>query len=185
MTCLHQVSYLRLRDELGVCLSYCCLSGTTCVLVVIQYTAVYLVQCVYLSYSKISLHYCHCCVLGTLYHTWQLCMSRFCDHRACISDEYSAWMLSVLEIEENLFKRNTYTRYHICLMRVFILLLSIRYNVCVSHNPVQYHYITATATAVYLTTCILVIVQNCRLGSSVFLRRNYGTGILLWVITLT
>ena len=44
--------------------------------------------------------------------------------------------------------RNTYTRYHICLMRVFILLLSIRYNVCVCHNPV-YHYITATA--VYLT----------------------------------
>ena len=40
---LHQVSYLRLQDELGVCLSYCCLSNTTCVLVVIQYTAVYLV----------------------------------------------------------------------------------------------------------------------------------------------
>ena len=37
-------------------------------------------------------------------------------------------------------------------MRVFILLLPIRYNVCVCHNPV-YHYITATA--VYLT-CILV-----------------------------
>ena len=33
-------------------------------------------------------------------------------------------------------------------MRVLILLLSIRYNVCVFHNPV-YHYITATA--VYLT----------------------------------
>ena len=32
MTFLHQVSYLRLRDELGVCLSYCCLSGTTCTL---------------------------------------------------------------------------------------------------------------------------------------------------------
>ena len=43
--------------------------------------------------------------------------------------------------------RNTYTRYHICLMRVFILLLSIRYNMCVYHNPV-YHYITATV--VYL-----------------------------------
>ena len=44
--------------------------------------------------------------------------------------------------------RNTYTRYHICLMCVFILLLSIRYSMCVCHNPV-YHYITATA--VYLT----------------------------------
>ena len=68
-TCLHQVSYLRLRDELGVCLSYCCLSSTTCVLVVIQYTAVYLAQCVYLSYSKMSLHYCYFFVLGTLYHS--------------------------------------------------------------------------------------------------------------------
>ena len=70
-------------------------------------------------------------------------------------------MLGVLEIEENFFFRGrfdakyvlplvrTYTRYHICLMRVFILLLSIRYNVCVCHNPVLYHYITATA--VYLT----------------------------------
>ena len=47
----------------------CCLSGTTCVLVVIQYTAVYLLQCVYFSYSKISLHYCYCCVLGTLHHS--------------------------------------------------------------------------------------------------------------------
>ena len=41
--------------------------------------------------------------------------------------------------------RNTYTRYHICLMRVFILLLSTRYNVRVCHNPVLYHYVTATA----------------------------------------
>ena len=40
MKYLHQVSYLRLQDEIGVCLSYCCLSGTTCVLVV-QYTAIW------------------------------------------------------------------------------------------------------------------------------------------------
>ena len=62
-------------------------------------------------------------------------------------------MLGVLETKEKKknesgLVRNTYARYHICLMRVFILLLSIRYNVCVYHNPV-YHYITATA--VYLT----------------------------------
>ena len=44
--CLHHVSYLRLGDELGVCLSYYCLSGT-CVLVVVQYTGVYLVHCTY------------------------------------------------------------------------------------------------------------------------------------------
>ena len=64
-------------------------------------------------------------------------------------------MLGVLEIEEKILFRERFdakyyihTRYHICLMRVFILLLSIRYNVCVCHNLV-YHYITATA--VYLT----------------------------------
>ena len=28
--------YLRLRDKLGVCLSYCCLFGTTCILVIVQ-----------------------------------------------------------------------------------------------------------------------------------------------------
>ena len=64
-------------------------------------------------------------------------------------------MLGVLETKEEKkiesgLVRNTYARYHICLMRVFILLLSIRYNVCVCHNPV-YHYAYITATAVYLT----------------------------------
>ena len=57
-------------------------------------------------------------------------------------------MLGVLEIKENGLVQNTYARYHICLMCVFILLLSIRYNVCVYHNPV-YHYVTVTA--VHLT----------------------------------
>ena len=47
MKYLHQASYLRLQDEIGVRLSYYCLSGTTCV--VVQYTAVYLVQRAYLS----------------------------------------------------------------------------------------------------------------------------------------
>ena len=71
MKYLHQVSYLRLQDVIGVCLiillsiryntryhlqdvigaclSYYCLSGTMRVLVVVQYTAVYPVQRVYLS----------------------------------------------------------------------------------------------------------------------------------------
>ena len=35
---LNQVSYLRLQHVIGVCLSYCCPSGTTCVLVIVQYT---------------------------------------------------------------------------------------------------------------------------------------------------
>ena len=82
-------------------------------------------------------------------------------------------MLGVLEIKENGLVRNTYARYHICLMRVFILLLSIRYNVCLiiiqyittlplllstSHNVYtchspKYHYIIVTV--VYLVFGIL------------------------------
>ena len=75
--------------------------------------------------------------------------------------------------------RNTYARYHICLMRLFILLLSIRYNMCVCHNLV-YLYITATLlstshttfrqvsyvldacvdhTAVYPVQCVSVMIQ--------------------------
>ena len=61
--------YTRYHTYVAYHTDSCCLSNTTCVLVVIQYTAVYLVQRVYLSYSKISLYYCYCCVLGILlYH---------------------------------------------------------------------------------------------------------------------
>ena len=42
---IHRVSYLRSQDVIGVCSSYCCLSGTTCVLLEVQYTAVYTVVC--------------------------------------------------------------------------------------------------------------------------------------------
>jgi len=59
-------------------------------------------------------------------------------------------MLSVLEIEENLFLRNTYTRYHICLMHMFILFLSIYPVQCVS-IIIQYNITTSSSTAVYLT----------------------------------
>ena len=55
--------------------------------------------------------------------------------------------------------RQTYTRYHICLMRVLIILLSIRYNVCACHSLV-YHYITATAvylTQRFIAACIVVM----------------------------
>ena len=43
-------------------------------------------------------------------------------------------------------------------MRVLIILLSIRYNVCVCHSPV-YHYITATTVYLiqrFITTCVVV-----------------------------
>ena len=56
MKYLHQVSYLRLQDVIGLCPSYCCLSGTTCVPVIVQYSVynyiiavvVYLVKCIIL-----------------------------------------------------------------------------------------------------------------------------------------
>ena len=60
---LHQVSCLRLQDVMGVCLSYCCLSGAyhtiglsgaTCVLVVVQYTADYPVQRIYLGGEEMT-----------------------------------------------------------------------------------------------------------------------------------
>ena len=55
--------------------------------------------------------------------------------------------------------RNTSTRYRICLMRVLIILLSIRYNVCACQSPV-YHYITATAVYLiqrFITACVVVM----------------------------
>ena len=55
--------------------------------------------------------------------------------------------------------RNTYTRYHICLIRVLIILLSIRYNVCTCHSPI-YHHITATAVYLiqrFITACVVVM----------------------------
>ena len=66
-------------------------------------------------------------------------------------------MLSVLEIEE----KNIFTKHlHQGIMSAWCVCSSyccLSGTTCVCHNPV-YHYITVTA--VYLTTCILVIVQN-------------------------
>ena len=44
-------------------------------------------------------------------------------------------------------------------MRVLIILLSIRYNVCACQSPV-YHYITATAVYLiqrFITACVVVM----------------------------
>ena len=81
-------------------------------------------------------------------------------------DEWSARTLGVLEIEEYLFKERFGTkhlhqdlRYHICLMRVLIILQSIRYNVCTCHSPI-YHYITATAVYLiqrFISACVVVM----------------------------
>ena len=56
-----------LQDVIGVCLSYCCLSGTTCVLVVVQYTAVYPTQRVYTCHSPI----CHYIIVTVEKKKWQ------------------------------------------------------------------------------------------------------------------
>ena len=42
-------------------------------------------------------------------------------------------------------------------MRVFIILLSIRYNVCACHSPI-YHYIVVTV--VYLVYCIIAVCRG-------------------------
>ena len=64
----------------------------------------------------------------------------------------------MLEIEEYLFKERFDTKYlyqhHICLMRVLIILLSVRYNVCNCHSPI-YHY--TIVTVVHLVYCIIAV----------------------------
>ena len=69
-------------------------------------------------------------------------MNSQCVHSVCCKST-STRLKERFEIKYS-WCRQTYTRYHICLMRVLIILLSIRYNVCACHSPV-YHYITATA----------------------------------------
>ena len=136
----------------------------------------YPVQRVYLSKSNILLsiqynvctchspiyHYIIVTVVYLVYCITVVCVSWLCDHRAWISlgwivsaDAWVCWK-SKNTCLKSCLRRNTYNRYHICVMRVLIVLLSIRYNVCACHGLV-YHYITATA--VYLIqrfiTCLL------------------------------
>ena len=87
MKYLHQVSYLHLQDVIGVCLSYCCLSGTTCIPVIVQYITT--------SLLLLSTAYCIIAVCVVVMY-----------HRACISQGRG-----VLEIEEYLFKERFDTKY--------------------------------------------------------------------------
>ena len=84
-------------------------------------------------------------------------------------------MLSVLEIEENLFLRNTYTRYHVCLMRVFILLLSTRY-------PVQHDKCASVIIQYNITTSPLLLSTSHNVYSKISLHYCYCCvlGILLY-----
>ena len=143
---LHHVSYLRLQDVIGARLSYCCLSGTTpgiisafarynwcvyhtinliclsgttCVLVVVQYTAVYPVQRVYLS-----------------------SVSRLCDHRACICQGWVVIADAGCAGNRRILVWRLVWRavWYLYRMIAFILLL-IRY-VCTAVYPVQRVYLS-------------------------------------------
>ena len=153
MKYLHQVSYLRLQDVIGVCLSYCCLSGTTCacrspilrsILLSIRYNA-------YTCHSPIY-HYIIATVVYLVYCTCHSCVCRGSVIIELVSrmniqrGRWVCWKSKKTCFLESGLMRNTYTRYHVCLMRVFIILMSIPYNVCVCHSPV-YHYIIATAAS--------------------------------------
>ena len=143
---LHRVSYLRLQDVVGVCLSCCCLSGTTCTPVIVQGIT-----------SSLLL-------LSTWYIVSQLCVYRgymIIELVSTMNSQRGRWVC--WKSKSTCFKsgliRNTYTGYHICLMRVLIMLLSIRYNVRACHSPV-YHYITATAVYLiqrFITACVVVM----------------------------
>ena len=139
---------LSIRYNMCACRSpiYCCLSGTTCILVIVQYiTTSLLLLC-----TGILYHSCVC--RGSVIMRLVSRMNSQRGRRVCWKSKKTCFLESGL-------MRNIYTRYHICLMRVFIILLSIRYNVCVCHSPV-YHYITATAVYLiqrFITACIVVM----------------------------
>ena len=113
-------------------LSYYCLSGT-CVLVVVQYTGVYLVHRLYLSYSTISLHYCYFIVLGILYHS---CVCRgsviiefVCKKMQNVSCEYDRWV-----VKTQLCCVIRQTRSLACLCYVPIEIRRTWYGVCELHS---------------------------------------------------
>ena len=117
---------------------YCCLSGTTCILVIVQYiTTSLLLLC-----TGILYHSCVC--RGSVIMRLVSRMNSQRGRRVCWKSKKTCFLESGL-------MRNIYTRYHICLMRVFIILLSIRYNMCACRSPI---YCCLSGT-----TCIFVIVQ--------------------------
>ena len=161
----HQVSYLRSQDVIGVCLPYyqvlsirynvctcrmpiyCCLSGTTCIPVIVQYTTTSLLL---LSTWYTDSRVCRGYAIIELY------LPRMNSQRG----RWVCWKSKNTCLKSGLM-RNTpcLTRYHICLMRVLIILLSIWYSVCACHSPV-YHYITASAVYLiqrFTTACVLVM----------------------------
>ena len=151
MKYLHQVSlstryhYLRLQDVIGVCLSYCCLSGTTPGIISAFARCNWCVPIILLS-IRYNVCTCrspiYCCLSGTTcipvivqYITTSLLQHVYCLlYHSCVCRSYViielvspkdevCWKSKNTCLKSGLI-RNTYTRYHICLMRVFIILLS-------------------------------------------------------------
>ena len=123
---LHQVIFI---SAWCVCSFYCCLSGTTCVPVIIQsITTLPLPACLpHITCILVSLHYCYCCcVLGILY---QSCVCRGSVIIELVSRMKSTWMLGVPEIEEKLFFRERFDAKY--LHQVSYLL-----DTCVHHTAV-------------------------------------------------
>ena len=130
---------------------YCSVSGTTCILVILQYITTSLLL-------DIQYHSCACRDSVIIELVSRMNSQR--GRRVCWKSKKTCFLESGL-------LRNIYTRYHISLMRLIIILLSMRYNVCVCRSPV-YHYITATAvylTQRFITTCVDDIVCISRMNS--------------------
>ena len=189
MKYLHQVPYLRLQDVIGVCLSYCCLSGTTPGIISAFARCNW---CVPILLLPIRYNVCtcrspiYCCLSGTtcipvtvqdittsLLHFYLV----YCIIAVCVVVMWSSslylprmnsqrgrwvcWKSKNTCLKRGLI-RNTYARY-ICLMRVLTILLSIRYNVCTCHSP-TYPYITATPVYLiqyFITACVVVMLSHC------------------------
>ena len=160
MKYLHQVSYLRLQDVIGVCLSYCYLSGTTPGIISAFAKCNWCVPIILLSirYNVCTCRQCYCCLLGIL------CVSWLWDHRACISQE---WIVSADAgcAGNRRILVQTAVWYEIitpgiisawCGCSSYCCLSG---TTCVPVSPV-YHYITATAVYLiqrFITACVVVM----------------------------
>ena len=144
MKYMHQVSYLRLQDVIGVCLSYCCLSGTTpgimsafarcnwCVPIILLSIRYNVCTCRSPIYCCLSCTTCIPVIIQyitaalLLLSTAVYCIIAVCRGYVIIElvspkDEV-CWKSKNTCLKSGLI-RNTYTRYRICLMRVLIMLL--------------------------------------------------------------
>ena len=144
---------LSIRYNVCACRSpiYCCLSGTC-----IQYIT-----------SLLLLSTRACISLGWIVNA----DAGFAGNRRILVQR-AVWY----EILTPSLIRNTYIRYHICLMRVFIILLSIRYQVCAFHSAI-YHYIIVAV--VYL---VYYLYHSCVRRDCVIIELVSLIGLYAWCV---